>query len=347
MKILVSGYYGFGNAGDELILETIASELLSKRNDIELTVLSVKPHETAIRHKLRAVNRWNFVKIVIEIIQCDVLISGGGGLFQDSTGSKGLYYYLFIILLAKLLGKKIYIYGAGVNDLKYLNRILTAGVFKLADGISVRENDSLNLLVKWGLPIDKITVTADPVMLKEVNIEKQHRDKPTVVFILRPPVKAKWRAELFAKLADAIAQRLKAKIVFIPFHPEHDAEFSVCVMHLMKAKASIVRWEKFDDIYETLGQADLIISQRLHGLILALLYGIPLIGISEDAKIDRFLKELGQKNISLITDENYYSVLAVILDMWEWREEFKKTAKNILPDFKMRAKKNSELPFIR
>jgi len=117
-------------------------------------------------------------------------------------------------------------------------------------------------------------------------------------------------------------------------------------MHLMKSKATLVRWEKFDDIYDTIGRADLIISQRLHGLILALLYGIPLIGISDDTKIDRFLKELGQKNISLMAEENYYSVLAVIMDMWEWREEFRKTAKKILPDFKTRAKKNSELPFI-
>lgn len=324
MKILISGYYGFGNAGDELILETIATELFSKRDDIELTVLSVKPHETSTRHKLRAVSRWNFFKVVREIIRCDVLLSGGGGLFQDSTGSKGLYYYLLIILFAKILGKKVYIYGAGVNDLKYVNRIFITWVFKLADGITVRESDSSNLLVKWGLPKDRITVTADPVMLKEVNIEKQHRDEPTVVFILRPPAKSKWRAELFAKLADAICQRLKAKLVFMPFHPEHDAEFSVCVMHLMKAKATLVRWNKFDDIYDTIGKADLIISQRLHGLILALLYGVPLIGISDDAKIDRFLKELGQKNISHMTEENYYSVLAVILDMWEWREEFKK-----------------------
>jgi polysaccharide pyruvyl transferase WcaK-like protein len=116
-------------------------------------------------------------------------------------------------------------------------------------------------------------------------------------------------------------------------------------MKEMKVKPTLVHWKKFDDIYDTLGSADLIVSQRLHGLILAVLYGIPLIGISEDPKIDRFLKELGQRNIPVITDENFYSVLAVVLDMWEWREEFKKNARKILPDFKIRARKNSELPF--
>jgi len=149
-EILISGYYGFGNAGDELILETIASELRLKREDLELTVLSVSPEKTLKTHKLRAVSRWNVRKVIAEIVRCDVLISGGGGLFQDSTGSTGLYYYLAIILLAKILRKKVFIYGAGVNELRNLNRIITSGIFKLADGITVRESDSAHLLVKWG-----------------------------------------------------------------------------------------------------------------------------------------------------------------------------------------------------
>ena len=346
MKILVSGYYGFGNAGDELILESIIEELSSKRKDVELTVLSCKPGETSRVHKLRSVDRWNFVKVVFEIARCKVLISGGGGLFQDSTGNLGLYYYLLIILLAKIFGKQVYVYGAGVNNLKRINRALTAKIFKYVDGISVRESDSFDLLTKWGVSGGKIKLTADPVLLKEVNAVKSGKGEPTVVFILQPPQKGKWNDELFAKLADAVYQRLKANLIFIPFYPEKDIAFSESVMKSMKAKSTLVRWEHFDDIYNILGKADLVISQRLHGLILALLYGIPIIGISQDAKIDRFLKELGQKNIAQVTDENYYLALAVVFDMWEWRDDFKKTAKKILPDFKIRAKKNSDLPFL-
>jgi polysaccharide pyruvyl transferase WcaK-like protein len=132
----------------------------------------------------------------------------------------------------------------------------------------------------------------------------------------------------------------------MPFHQEQDMEFSLSVMRSMNVKPMLTQWKEFNDIYETIGSADLIISQRLHGLILALLYGIPVIGISADSKIDRFLKELGQKNISLLTEDNFYQVLAVILDTWEWRDEFKKHAKKLLPDFRGRAKKNSELPFL-
>jgi polysaccharide pyruvyl transferase CsaB len=346
MKILVSGYYGFGNAGDELILESIISELSFKRKDIELTVLSSKPKETSDVHKLRAVDRWNFIKVFYEILRCKVLISGGGGLFQDNTGNIGLYYYLLIILLAKIFGKKVYVYGAGVNNLKRINRIITTRIFKHVDGISVRESDSFSLLTKWGLPGEKIKITADPVILKEVAAGKYNKSETNVVFILQPPLKGVWNSELFAKLADAIYQRLKANLIFIPFYPEKDAGFSKSVMKSMKSKSTFVHWKHFDDIYNILGKADLVISQRLHGLILALLYGIPIIGISEDDKIDRFMKELGQKNITAITDENYYLVLAVVFDMWEWRDDFKKNAKKILPDFKLRAKKNSDLPFL-
>jgi len=257
-----------------------------------------------------------------------------------------LYYYLGIMLLGKLFGKKVFIYAAGVNALKRINKFLVISSFKLAHGITVREADSRDLLFKWGFKKDKIIVTADPVMLKEVKNGRAPNGKPNIVFILRPPHKGKMPVELFAKLADAIHKRLNSNTIFIPFHPEKDMEFTLSVMQSMNVKPTLVQWKEFSDIYDTVGSADLVISQRLHGLILAVLYGIPVIGISNDTKIDRFLKELGQKNISLLTEDNFYSVLAVILDMWEWREEFKKNAKKILPDFKLRAKKNSELPFL-
>jgi polysaccharide pyruvyl transferase WcaK-like protein len=155
----------------------------------------------------------------------------------------------------------------------------------------------------------------------------------------------KWPAEDFAKLADSLNNRLGSTAVFVPFHLKHDLPFAAVVVNSMRTKAKLVQWDDFRELYTVIGESDLVISQRLHGLILAALNGIPLIGISDDQKIGRFLRELGQKNIRSINEVDHYSLVAVILDLWEWREDFRKKASLLLPAFRTRAQRIPEVLF--
>ena len=45
-KILISGYYGFANAGDEAMLTAIIESLRQVEKNVELTVLSGNPEDT-------------------------------------------------------------------------------------------------------------------------------------------------------------------------------------------------------------------------------------------------------------------------------------------------------------
>ena len=45
-KILISGYYGFGNIGDEAILMAMLSELEKMKDANNITVLSNNPKQT-------------------------------------------------------------------------------------------------------------------------------------------------------------------------------------------------------------------------------------------------------------------------------------------------------------
>lgn len=345
MKVVISGYYGFDNAGDELILESIIRELRTRNKHVDITVLSIAPERTAQAHHVKSVSRWNPAKVLAVLRKADVLISGGGGLFQDDTGSASLYYYLAVILLARLLKKKVFLWAVGVNDLRRHNRLITARVLSLAHAITVREKDSFELLKEWGCPIKKIEVVADPVLLKDVSVVRLQDEKPRIAFILRPPRHARGTAEIFAKLADALHQRLNAQITFVPFHIEQDLRYSLSVMEAMKTPARMVQWNTLAELGDAMRKTDLVISQRLHGLILAALHGVPLIGVSDDPKIDRFLKELGQKNITRSSDLNHYALLALVLDIWEWREDFRKNAAFVLPTFKLRARRITDLFF--
>ena len=53
-------------------------------------------------------NPWQVLKV---LRQADLLISGGGSLFQDITGLRSLPYYISIVALAKTLGKPVILYA--------------------------------------------------------------------------------------------------------------------------------------------------------------------------------------------------------------------------------------------
>ena len=117
-NILISGYYGFDNIGDESILRTLVTSLRERIPDCSLTVLSHDPAATREKYGVEAVERMSPLAIARAVRRCDMLISGGGSLLQDVTSSKSLHYYLAIIRFAQLLGKKVFIYSQGIGPIE-------------------------------------------------------------------------------------------------------------------------------------------------------------------------------------------------------------------------------------
>ena len=99
MKVLISGYYGFYNIGDEAILKSIIEALRNEDPNIDIVVLSNDVEYTKNTYKVNAINRWKLNEIYKELLKCDGLISGGGSLFQDVTSSRSILYYTGIIWL--------------------------------------------------------------------------------------------------------------------------------------------------------------------------------------------------------------------------------------------------------
>ena len=116
-KILISGYYGFNNIGDESILKAVIDNLYEKLDGIEVTVLSRDPGSTAEKYGVRSKNRKSAMAILSEIKRCDLLISGGGSLLQDVTSGRSIIYYLMIIKAALVMGKKVFIYSQGIGPI--------------------------------------------------------------------------------------------------------------------------------------------------------------------------------------------------------------------------------------
>ena len=93
-KLVISGYYGFNNSGDEAVLKSILTALQeeSQRSNvtIEPIVLSINPEWTTSMYGVRAVHRMKLKEVREALKESDGLISGGGSLLQDATGLKSI-----------------------------------------------------------------------------------------------------------------------------------------------------------------------------------------------------------------------------------------------------------------
>ena len=304
-KILISGYYGFANAGDEAMLTAIIKSLRSHDPKVALTVISGHPQVTAVQYKVNSLHRFNFWRIFRELGRCDLLLSGGGSLLQDVTSKRSLLYYLAVLGLGLFLKKKVMLYAHGIGPInsRFLQR-LTKSICSRADLITVRDQDSLYELRRIGIPDSKVRLTADAVLtLPQESPEAGHRllenhgvecGKTLIAVSVR-----KWGEDdryllELAKAADALVEREHAHIVLLPLQYPVDLEpcrrLQQFMVHSGQSTVLASAWNT-EEFLSLMGNFDLLIGMRLHALVFAAVMELPFVAVSYDPKIDGFVKE--------------------------------------------------------
>lgn len=306
-NILISGYYGFDNIGDESILRTLVTSLREHIPDCSLTVLSHNPASTREKYGVDAVERMSPLAILRAVRRCDMLISGGGSLLQDVTSSRSLHYYLAIIRCAQLFHKKVFIYSQGIGPIDHArNRRAAARALRRADGIVVRDKRSAELLEEIGIARERVVITADPVIrmkkpgrgvgeeiLRRAGVALDGR--LTVGWAIREKdVDSPFVTELQRSIRH-LAERYGAQSVLIPFHYEEDGAVCRRIADAFPDETAVCLDEKYlsEDMLSIIGNMDLLVGVRLHSLIYAAIMGVPLIGISYDRKCTAFLNSVG------------------------------------------------------
>ena len=297
MNVVLTGYFGFDNAGDEAILTAVIHLLREQDRTVSITVLSNQPDKTARQHSVTAVNRWSLRPVAGALRKADVLISGGGSLFQDQTGVKSPVYYGGTILLARLLRTKVMVYAQGIGPLTgKIGRALTAFAVNRASVVTVRDEASKALLSDLGVK-KAIDVIPDPVMGHPYDDGQALPDGVPegeyVAVSIRDWPKA---VDLEERLIQMLSHPLREgrQLVFLPMHEGEDDRFSRAIMDILKEKG-------YGDQLYLLGgdlpteekirvtaQADFVIGMRLHALIFAALTETPFLSVSYDPKIDAF-----------------------------------------------------------
>ena len=162
--VVMSGYYGFSNAGDDAILEAIQQAIHEASDHICVTALSNDPELTRRQYGLEAIPRFRVLKVFSALRRCDALLSGGGSLLQDTTSTRSLLYYLTVIRCAHWLGKPVMLYANGIGPVRRpANRRRVKRVVEQATLITLRDHSSARELQDMGVTRTDLHVTADPV----------------------------------------------------------------------------------------------------------------------------------------------------------------------------------------
>lgn len=296
--LILSGYYGYDNIGDEAILFSLIKGLKNIEPDLRITVLSGNPDKTSSLYEVRAINRNNIFQIVHELKKVDVFISGGGSLLQDSTSFRSPIYYLGIIQLARLFVDKIVFCCQGVGPIKSdILKKLTYHVVKDLENISVRDKKSHKFLKQIRIPEKRIRITADPVFLlfsPEEKSKKMDTDSPIKLGISVRPWADNDYIHSLAEGVNAFCKDKEVEIKLIPFHKGEDEEVSEYLKgYLENENIELLKPAGHpQEMLTYFREVDILLGVRLHSLIFAAITVTPLLGVSYDPKIDGFLQQL-------------------------------------------------------
>lgn len=343
-NIVISGYYGFNNAGDEAMLFSILQSLKKEYPNSDVTVISGNPKSTTNIFGVKSIFRFKLIEIFKELINSQLLISGGGSLLQDVTSSKSIYYYLSIIFLGILCKCKVFLYAQGIGPVKNkFTKIILKWLLLHTDCITVRDEESYRFLKKLGinknlfltadavLALDKVSLNKGKSILKKANIDET---KPKIGICVRNWMDASiWTK----KIGELLSSLSDYELIFIPMQYPEDFKIGKKIdSYNLSNVTHLNKNYEIEELMSIIGNMDVLIGVRLHALIFATIMNVPVIGISYDPKINNFLKSINEDLFislndfdtreiynkikeKLATDKEYYN--------WSMVDNLKKNAR--------------------
>jgi polysaccharide pyruvyl transferase CsaB len=295
--ILVAGYFGEGNLGDDAILVGLVHGL--EGSGLDITVLSGAPEETYRYYGYTSIPRRDQGAIDEALKSADALVFGGGSIFQDVTSVKSVAYYAGLVKKAKKAGKKVFLVGQGVGPLNsFFGKRMATSAFNAADRIVVRDPGSLTALKALGVTTPA-RVGADLAFLlpeKGQAVDTQGftvGDMRTIGISPRPFGKDKKAVvNLFGELCRLLFQS-KMMPVLIEMDRNEDGPLIQEISKQQGGKIPDLRKQQTPmQIQGRMSRMDGVIAMRLHAGILAATVGVPPLMVSYDPKVAAFAKLL-------------------------------------------------------
>ena len=292
-RVLLCGYYGEHNLGDDALLEVLLGQLPAHCR------ATVTAHDTALveeRFGVETVPRRRLALVLKALGRCDALVLGGGSLLQDSTSFRSLLYYATLIGAARLEGKPVLLWGQGLGPLRRRrSRLLVGRLLRLVTAVSWRDSESAALARRLGR---EGPVGSDPVWA--LPPQPWRGTGGPLVLCFRPTKLLQgsaWGPYLAA--VDQLAASQEREVIWLPFHRDQDQSLFDQLQQQGLVGAALARRSRVveattpSEAMALFRSASLVLAMRLHALILAALAGSPVSALSYDPKVQACATELG------------------------------------------------------
>ncbi len=342
LRILLLGGDADHNVGDRAIVSALSRCIVSHDPSAEVSIVASHGAGPRIRDVARVIPRGapGFAGLCRAAVTADRILVAGGGLFQDDDSRAKMPYWAARISLLKSMNPRIAGHSIGAGPLQHVESRAAARVACAAlTTISVRDRFAQEALA--ACTPRSIDVVPDPAFMLEAAPGGDAIDllrsldlvpgRPLIVVAARHwfhsrggfvPNVLKAKAGIgisrderrFELLLDVLvdglthlARRLEAAILLLPsYNVAHEGDDVVCEALARRLRDVTVRMARIADppLYKAvLGHASLLISSRMHPLILGAGMGVPLVGLSYNDKFRGLFDQLGMATRLLPLDD--------------------------------------------
>lgn len=317
VRIVISGYYGFSNAGDDAILLASIPLIRASHPDATISVVTYPGADLAKVYAstgLTAIDGSDIAHVDQIIAAADLLLIGGGGLIQDYLPSdrthlvrsdhNNLTFWLSLAVMAHAHGIPVSAWMVGIGPLTTdRGREDASLLLGLMTAVSVRDEDSARLARELGADADRIVIGADPVFSLEIE-RPSGDDGPVIGVVVR-----NWEGvgEWLTPIADALDALIDghdATVRLIPFQTGRGrSESDDLVAMRIAARMSHGDGRSIEgvgagpaELAELIAGCDVILGMRLHSLIFAAAAGVPTVALAYDPKVAIAMDRLGRSD---------------------------------------------------
>ncbi len=333
-RIVFLGTHGQYNIGDELLLETFLTQLGIEHHYV---INSYDPaftrEQLAGRFDVEVIDTTrDRVQLARELLHCDLLCFGGGSIIKELYASTGRNRYstlamiLAIVTFAHWIGRKpIAMLNIGVGPLrtKHGHRLAKL-ILSQVDVLSVRDGKSLATCLALGLDPVRATDAVFSVdrawLLGGVGTPPVHpadaaSPRPLRVALnLNYDIENPDNWELFLqRLAAGLTQvnanhpiELHALPMQVGFKQHDDGEildaFAARLPNMTMHRPKI---RTHADAARLIDSCDLLVSERLHAIVMAAILGVPSYVLAYDVKVRELAGMLGLESWSTDINEPF------------------------------------------
>lgn len=308
-RVVFLGTHGQYNIGDELLLETFLTQLGTEHRYV---VNSYDPGFTRAQLADRftvtvidtAIDRGRLLRA---LRSCDVLCFGGGSIIKELYASTGRHRYstllmiLAIVTFTRLVARKpIAMLNVGVGPVHSPGgRRIARLILSQVDELTVRDQRSLRLCQEIGVPARAVTDAVFSVdagsLLGDAPPAARPADGPVRValnlnFDVENP--ANWETFLtgLAHALTVLHAREPIQIHALPMQTGFKSHDDAEVLAEFAARIPSIPVVRHDprtpqDVAALLRGCDVVVSERLHAIVLASILGVPSFALVYDQKV--------------------------------------------------------------